>query len=158
MLKFSERVQGFEGCMNMNHTFENIWNIFGERMGMGSTLPALFALAAIPKLCDLRALSAGWRSCMQRLCIWWSNCDNTWTHKGTEFMLSHVNHRIGLVFYKYVALTILYDLMPCGEKYICLILFVYWCNVGDRIFNRHTEELRYSFISNTNIIKTSLPH
>ena len=59
MLKFSERVQGFEGCMNMNHTFENIWNIFGERMGMGSTLPALFALAAIPKLCDLRALSAG---------------------------------------------------------------------------------------------------
>ena len=34
MLKFSERVQGFEGCMNMNHTFENIWDIFGEGMGM----------------------------------------------------------------------------------------------------------------------------
>lgn len=40
-------------------------------------------------------------------------------------MLSHVNHRIGLVFYNYVALTTLYDLMPCGGKYICLILFVY---------------------------------
>lgn len=62
-------------------------------------------------------------------------------------MLSHVNHRIGLVFYKYVALTTPYDLMPCGGKYICLILFVYWCNVGDRTFNRHTEELRYSHTS-----------
>ena len=55
MLRFSERVQAFEGCMNMNHTFENIWDIFGEGMGMGSTLPALFALAAIPKLCDLKS-------------------------------------------------------------------------------------------------------
>lgn len=72
-----------------------------------------------------------------RLCIWWSDRDSSRTDKGAGFMLSHANHRIGLVVYKYVAMTGLYDLMPCRGKHLCLLLRVYLSNVGDKTFNQH---------------------